>query len=74
MSLTMKEMIKHMQELNLGKKALLGQVFQLAQYCLLMPASNAVNKRSFSVLRRIKTNLRNTVAQNWLNDMMCLKD
>ena len=49
-----------MQELNPGKKAPLSQVFQLAQHCLVMPASNAVSEQSFSVLRRIKTYLRNT--------------
>ena len=55
MPLTMKGLIGHMKELNPGKKALLSQVFQLAQYCLVMPASNGVSERSFRVLRRIKT-------------------
>ena len=64
MPLTMKGLIRHMQELNPGKKALLSQVFQLAQYRLIMPASNAVSERSFSVLRRIKAYLRNTMTQN----------
>ena len=38
MPLTMKGLIRHMQELNSGKKALLSHVFQLAQYWLVMPA------------------------------------
>ena len=58
--LTIKGLIRHLQELNPAKKAPLSQVFQLAQHCLVMPASNAVSERSFSVLRRIKTYLRNT--------------
>ena len=72
MLLIMKGIIRHMQELNPGKKALLTQVFQLAQYCLVMPASNTVSEQSFSVLRRIKTYLRNTMTQNRLNHTMCL--
>ena len=47
-------------------------MFQLAQYCLLMPSSNAASERSFSILRRIKTFLVNTMTQNRLNHTMCL--
>ena len=72
MPLTVKGLIRHMQELNPGKKSLLSQVFQIAQYCLVMPASNEVSERSFSVLRWIKTYLRNTMTQNRLNHAMCL--
>ena len=72
MPLTMKGLIRDMQELNPGMKALLSQVFQLAQYGLVMPTSNAVSERSFSVLKRIKTYLRNTMTQNKLNHKMCL--
>ena len=49
MPLTMERLIRHMQELNPGKKVLLSQVFQPAQSCLVMPASNAVSEWSFSV-------------------------
>ena len=49
----MKGLIRHMQELNPEKKALLSQMFELAQYCLVMPASNAVIKRSSSVSKHI---------------------
>ena len=72
MPLTMKGLVRYVQELNPGKKALLSQVFQLAQHCLVMPASNGVSERSFSVLIRIKTYLRNTMTQNRLNHTMCL--
>ena len=72
MQLTIKGLIRHIQELNPGKKTLLSQVFQLAQYSLVMPASNAESERSFSVLRRIKIYLRKTVTQNRLNYTMCL--
>ena len=67
----MKGPIRHMQGLNLGTKTLLSQVFQLAQYCLVMPASNAVSEQKFSVLRRIKSYLRNTMTQVRRNHTMC---
>ena len=65
-------MIRHMQELNPAKKALLSHVFQLAQYCLVMPTSNEVSEWIFSVLRRIKTHLRNTMTKSRLNHTMHL--
>ena len=61
-SLNLKGLIKHMQGRNPKKKVLLSQVFQLTQYCLVMPPSKS--ERSFSVLRRIKTYLRNTMTHN----------
>ena len=65
MSLTMKGVIRHM-------KTLLSQVFQLTQYCLVMPASNGMSEQSFRVLRWIKTYLRNTMTENRLIYTMCL--
>ena len=73
MPLTMKGLIRQMQELNPGKKAFLSQVIQLVQYCLVMSALNAVIERRSSVLRRIKTYLRNTMTQNRLNHTMFLE-
>ena len=61
MPLKMKGFIRHMQELSPGKKSLLSLVFRLAQYCLVMPASNALSERIFIVLRRVKTYLWNTM-------------
>ena len=72
MPITVKGLIRHLQELNPGKRSLLSQVFQIAQYCLAMPASNEVSERGFSVLRWIKTYLRNTMTQNRVNHTMCL--
>ena len=72
MPITVKGLIRHLQELNPGKRSLLSQVFQIAQYCLVMPASNEVSERGFSVLRWIKTYLRNTMTQNRVNHTMCL--
>ena len=47
-------------------------MFQLAEYYLIMSTSNAVSEQSFSVLRWIKTYLRNTMIQNSLNHTVCL--
>lgn len=64
--------IDHLKKLSPGQRLLLNQVFKLAQYCLVMPASNATSERAFSTMRRIKTYLRNTMTQNRLNHTMCL--
>ena len=67
-----KDVINHLQMLSHGQCNLLDQVFRLAQYCLVMPASNAVSERAFSTMRRIKTYLLNTMTQNRLNHTMCI--
>lgn len=66
------EVVNHLRMLSQGQRMLLDQVFKLAQYCLVMPASNATSERAFSAMRRIKTYLRNTMSQNRLNHTMCL--
>lgn len=37
-----------------------------------MPATNSTSERSFSALRRVKSYLRNTIAQERLNSLMVL--
>ena len=39
---------------------------------LVLPATNATSKRSFSALRRVKTYLRTTMTQQRLNNLMVL--
>ena len=70
--LNLGKVVAHLQKLNPGQRLLLKQVFKLAQYFLVMPASNATSERAFSKMRLIKTYLRNTMAQNRLNHTMCL--
>ena len=48
------------------------QVFKLAKYYLVNQVSNATSERAFSVMRRMKTYLRNTMSQNRVNHTMCL--
>ena len=57
---------------NPGKKALFSQVFQLAQYSLVMNASKAVSERSLVYYNGSRHILRNTKTQNRLNHTMCL--
>ena len=52
---------------------LLCQVSKLVMLLLVMPATNAQSERSFSALRRIKTYLRSTMAQQRLNNLMVLQ-
>ena len=65
-------MINHLCDFKEGQRDLLSQVFKMAQFCLVMPASNAVSERAFSTMRRIKTYLRSTMTQNRLNHTMTL--
>ena len=66
------DVVNHLRLLTQGQRLLLDQIMKLAQYCLVMPASNATNERSFSAMRHIKTYLRNSIAQNRLNHTMCI--
>ena len=70
--LNLMDIVRHLQNLSHAQHLLLSQVFKLAQYCLVMPASNATSERAFSAMRRIKTYLRNTMSENRLNHAMCL--
>ena len=70
--LSLADVVEHLQNLNPGQRLLMSQVFKLAQYCLVNPASNATSERAFSAMRRIKTYLCNTMSQNRVNNTMCL--
>ena len=49
------DVVNHLRLLTQGQRLLLDEIMKLAQYCLVMPASNATSERSFSAMRRIKT-------------------
>ncbi|CAF1100634.1 unnamed protein product [Brachionus calyciflorus] len=46
-----------------------GEIFTLYKKYLALPVSNANSERSFSVLKRIKSYLQNTMSQDRLNDL-----
>ena len=50
----------------------ISEVVKLLTLILVMPATNAVSKRSASALRRIKTYLHTTMHQDRLNHLMVL--
>ena len=54
-SISFKDIHNHFQPLPASQVALLCQVCRLVKFVLLMPATNAVSKRSASAMRRIKT-------------------
>lgn len=57
---------------NSGIKNLIPNIFRLSILYLICPASTAVPERSFSLLRRIKSHLRNALTQQHLNNFMLL--
>ena len=54
-------------------KLLVAEVIKLIKLNLIMPARNVVRERSFSLLKRIKTYIRSTAANNWLNYLLDLR-
>ena len=54
-------MIALFQKLDTIKRMLVAEVIKLVKLILLMPATNAVSKRSFSSLKRIKTCLHSAI-------------
>ena len=66
------DVVNHLRLLTQGQRFLLDQIMKLAQYFLVMSASNATSEQSFSAMRRIKTYLRNSMTQNRLNHTMCI--
>ncbi len=58
--------------MSVGEKALMAEVIKLVRLLLVMPATNAISKRSFSAMRRIKTYLRSTMLRQRLNGVMIL--
>ena len=55
-----------------AQKKLMSQVVVVVKLLLLAPCTNAVSERSCSALRRVKTDLRNTMSQSRLYHCMIL--
>ena len=70
--LTFRDIHAHFTSLSPAQLALMPQVVLVVKFVLLMPATNAVSERSASAMRRIKTYLRSTMTQTWLNNTMVL--
>ena len=67
-----KDIIDFFQKLESPEKLLLSEVIKVVKILLVMPATNAISERSFSVLKRVKTYLRSTTIDTRLNNIMAL--
>ena len=61
-----------MKQINTYEKAHISQVIKLFKLILVLPATNASSKISFSLLRLVKSYLRATTGQGRLNHLMTL--
>ena len=52
---------------NLKVQSHLNEVFKLTKLILVLPATNATNERTFSLLKLVKSYLRSTMKQSRLN-------
>ena len=66
------DLIKCLKSPDNSEKLLLSEVLVLAKLLIVIPATNAVNERSFSALRRVKTYMRATTTDSKLNNLMIL--
>ena len=69
---SLKECVKYLQSLSDDAKSFYSEVCTLIQLILVMPATNALSERSFSVMCRIKSYLRSIMWQERLNHIMVL--
>ena len=70
--INLKSILLYLQSLSSEQREYFAEVIKLVKLILVMPATNATSERSFSALRRLKTWLRATEAQQRLNWCMVL--
>ena len=58
--------------MSVAKRAMFGELIKFVSLIVVISASNAVNKRSFSAMRHVKTYLRSVMSQDHLNSLMVL--
>ena len=68
----MKATLKYFRSTLPVYRTFYSEVIKLLKLILVMPATNAISKRSFSALKRVKTYLRTTTIQRRLNYLMLL--
>ena len=71
-TVSLDECFKYLQSLSPAAKTFYSEVCTIVRLILVMPATNAVSERSFSVMRRIKNYLRSTMGQARINHVMVL--
>lgn len=71
-NLKLPDIIEYFKSRSPAELALFSEIGTLLKLLLVMPATNAVSKWSFSALHRIKSYLRSIMTQDRLNDLMIL--
>ena len=61
-----------LSELSVPQRTAFSGVWTILKLLLVLLATNATSEKSFSALRRVKTYLRTTMKQKWLNSLMVL--
>ena len=69
---SLEECLKYLRSLSPAAKTFYSELCTVVRLILVMPATNDVSERSFSVMRRIKSYLRSTMGQARLNHVMVL--
>ena len=69
-SVSLRDCIQFLRDLSPAKKLFFSEICLVAKLVLVMPATNAVSKRCFSAMRRLKTYLRSSMGQSRLNHIM----
>ena len=69
---TLTDCLTYLRSLSPAAKKFYSEVCTVVRLILVMPASNAISERTFSVMRRVKTYLRSTMNQSRLNHVMIL--
>ena len=69
---TFRDVLRQVKGLSKGQKLLIGEVVKFLKLVIVIPATNAVSKRSFSAMMRLYTYLRTNISQNRLNNIMVL--
>ena len=64
--------VTYLKSLNVTEKEYFSEVVKVVKLILVMPATNSTSERSFSALRRIKSQLHRTACQAHLNWCMLL--
>ena len=65
-------LVTFLQSLDSSRRKLLSELSTLGKLLLVMPATNAVNERPFSALKRVNTYLRSTTGDSRLNHRVML--
>ena len=73
-TVTLRDCLDYLQSLSVAQRSFYSEVCIIATLILVMPATNAVSERCFSVMKRVKTYLCSTMTQVGLNHLNINKE